>query len=50
MDWSVFWYFLAAVLAGGISYAMWPKDRRPLLDISAEILTPGRERRRQRAA
>ncbi len=31
MDWSIFVYFLAAVVAAGVSYAVWPKDHRPQL-------------------
>jgi hypothetical protein len=27
MDWTIFWYFLAAVVAAGVSYAIWPKER-----------------------
>jgi hypothetical protein len=50
MDWSILWYFLAAVLAAGMSYAMWPKDRRPMLNISDEPLSLRRARRRRRAA
>ena len=34
MDWSIFVYFLAAVVAAGVSYAVWPKDHRPKLKIS----------------
>ena len=33
MDWSVLIYFLAAVLAAGASYAVWPKQHRPQLKI-----------------
>jgi hypothetical protein len=36
MDWSVFWYFLAAVVAAGVGYATWPKDRRPQLNIPSD--------------
>ena len=34
MDWSIFLYFLAAVMVAGASYAVWPKDQRPQLNIS----------------
>lgn len=33
MDFSVFFYFLAAVVAAGVSYAIWPKLGRPKLKI-----------------
>ena len=39
MDWSIFVYFLAAVVAAGVSYAVWPKDHRPWLP------TPLKEKR-----
>ena len=39
MDWSVFAYFLAAVVAAGVSYAVWPKDHRPKLNVSNEPLS-----------
>lgn len=34
MDLSVWWFFLAAVVAAGASYAIWPKHPRALLSAS----------------
>ena len=39
MDWSIVIYFLAAVVAAGVSYAVWPKGRRPELNISNEPIS-----------
>ncbi len=39
MDWSIFIYFLAAVTAAGVSYAVWPKNQQPKLTISNDSLS-----------
>jgi hypothetical protein len=36
MDWSIFYYFLAAIVAAGVSYAIWPKTGRPQLNIISD--------------
>ena len=39
MDWSVAIYFLAAVIAAGVSYAVWPKHLRPPLNFPDAFLS-----------
>ncbi len=39
MDWSVFAYFLAAVVAAGVSYAVWPKSRRSQINVANDRLS-----------
>jgi hypothetical protein len=47
MDWSIFYYFLAAVVAAGVSYAIWPKNGRPPLNIIGDEGPIGRQRARR---
>jgi hypothetical protein len=51
MDWSVFWYLLAAIVAAGLGYTAWPKHRllpRKVVSLSGE--TPQDDAPRSEAA